>query len=107
MEYPADEERSHRCDTGRIIASFETTDEGRRHGLIVGEGEHQGGVDMDPGGDERLDSGNPGLGGRNLDHQIRSIHGLPQAPSLSLCSRGVVGEVGRDLEGNKAIAPER
>ena len=43
---------------------------------------------MDPGGDERLDGGDPGAGRRHLDHQIRSLHGPPQTSRFGLGAGG-------------------
>ncbi len=53
---PADKERRHRRDPGRVVAAASRPRKiGRRHRLVVGEREHQGRVDVDAVGDEALD----------------------------------------------------
>ena len=54
---------------------------------------------------ELLDRGDAGLGGGHLDHHVGPREPVPQLDRLLDGRRGVVGEVGRALEGDEAVAP--
>ncbi len=77
---------------------------GLGHRLVGLEGEQQRDVDIDPVADERLDGRNPGRRGRHLDHHVDAVHRLPQTTGLVERGLGVVGEVGRDLQADVAVA---
>ena len=73
------------------------------HRLVRVAGEEQRDVDVDALGDERPDGGDARWRRRHLDHHVGPRHGLPEPPRLGERARGVVGEVGRDLQAHVAV----
>ena len=73
--------------------------------LVARDGEQQRDVDVDAAGGELLDRGDAGLGGGDLDHHVGPREAAPELERLLDRRRGVVGEVGRALERDEAVAP--
>ncbi len=55
-------------------------------------------------GDHVLDRGEPWLGRRDLDHQVRTLDDLVQVHRFAERRKRVVGEAGVDLERDVAVA---
>ena len=75
------------------------------HLHITGGTEDQRGIDVDAEGDQFADHRQAGVGGRNLDHDVGPIHGLPQAQGLANGRGRVVGQFRRDFQADQAIDP--
>ena len=65
--------------------------------------EEQGDVDVHAFADQVFDRGNAGRGSRHFDHQIPAADRAGQAPGLLDGAGRVVGQMGRDLQGDKAV----
>ena len=105
--HAADKKGGHRCNPGdslpRRSQLFQAGNIGLSHSIIVGQGEHEGDVDIDPLADEPLD-GRDALGcGRHFDHHVGAIQGGKETPRLDYCALGVVGQPGIDLQADIAV----
>ncbi len=104
--HPADEEGGHRVDVERLAGGATTLqplEVGLDHLLIRGEGEYQGDVDVDPGGDQLLDGGDPLGGGRHLDHEVGPVHAPPVVLGGGDAAPGVVGERRGQLQAHETV----
>ena len=86
-------------------ASFQAREVGVDDLLVARDREQQRDVDVDAARGQLLDRRHAGLGGGDLDHHVRPCEPVPQLDGLLDGGRGVVGEVGRALEGDEPVAP--
>ena len=86
-------------------ASFQAREVGVDDLLVARDREQQRDVDVDPARGQLLDRRHPGVRGGDLDHHVGSFEPVPQLDGLLDGGRGVVGEVGRALEGDEPVAP--
>ncbi len=104
----ADEEARDAGDMRGIAASgdvfFESRDVGLRHRAIDGLREQQRDVDRHAFCGQRLDRRQAFPGRRHLHHQILALDVLPQPLGLRDRALGVVGEIGRHFQADKAVA---
>ena len=87
----------------RVRMAVDASKVGLRHRLVVLKGEHQRDVDVDALGGQRLNGRNALVGGRHLDHHVRSRHDLPEMPSFGDGCSGIVGRAWRDFEAHEAV----
>ena len=85
--------------------SLEASGVGAGHFAVALEGEDQGDVYGLAAGDHLLYSNEPWQGGRYLDEEVGSVDHLVQPGGLLDRGLRVVGYVGLDLQGDKAIPP--
>ncbi len=78
-------------------------DVGLGHGLVMGQGEHQRDVDVDPLADERLDGGDASGRGGHLDHHVGAIQCGEETPCLSHRALRIVGQGRADLQADVAV----
>ena len=79
-------------------------DVGVHHRGVALAREDQGDVDVDARRDRLRDGRQAGHGGRDLDHQVRPVHPLPEPLGLGQRAVGVVGQVRVDLQADVAVA---
>jgi hypothetical protein len=102
-----DEEAGDRVHVEREtlgVAALEPADEGLGDQRVLLDREQQRDVDVDPLVDRLLDRRHAGIGPGDLDHHVRAVESPPVVARLGQRTLGVVSEVGRDLEGDKAVA---
>src|SRR5439155_23111083 len=75
--------------------------------LVSAQVEEEGDVDVDPLTDQLPDGGHALGGAGNLDHQVRTAHGAPEAPPLGDRALRVARQVGGDLQADVAVAALR
>ena len=85
------------------VAALHRADEGLHHLLVGADREQQRHVDVHALVQRLLDRGDAGLGGRDLDHQVRAVDQAPVLARLLERALGVVREAGRDLERDVAV----
>ena len=73
--------------------------------LVARDGEQQRDVDVHAACREFLDRGDPGRGGRDLDHHVGPRETTPEIERLLDGGVSVVGKVGRALERHETVAP--
>src|SRR5918997_5971032 len=78
---------------------------GAGHLAVALEGEDQGDIYRLAAGDHLLNRDEPRQRGRYLDEEVGPVDHLVQPGGLIDGGLGVVGYVGLDLEGDKAIPP--
>src|SRR5579875_287063 len=107
----ADKETGHAGHPARIAAAF---DEILEPGNVsVGDAlvnflrEQERHVDVDAFADQLAKGGNSLARAGNLNHDVRTVDGLPKAARLGDGLVGLVREIGRDFEADVAIAPFR
>ena len=104
---PGDEERRHGEDPAEVEAGvaglLEPAQVGVHDLAVALDAEDQRHVDADALGDRGRDRRQPLLGGRDLDVDVRPVHGLPQRLGRGDGGLGVVGQVGLDLDRDPAV----
>ena len=102
-----DEEARDGQHLGRVAAGsdepFETAEVGLGDGRVALEREDQGDVDRDALGDAILDRAETGLGGRDLDVEVRAVDLLVEPDRLLERALALVGERRVDLERDPAV----
>ena len=71
--------------------------------MIAFQEEYQGYVDIDAGGNGETHGRNTFLCGGNLDHQVRTIHPLPELFGLGQCPGSIMRQCRADFKRNVAI----
>ena len=66
--------------------------------MVAFQGEYQGDIDIDAGRNGRPDGRDTFLCGGNLDHQVRSIHPLPELFGLGQCPGGIMRQRRADFQ---------
>ncbi len=107
----ADEEAGDAGDFRNVAAGggkiLETGEIGFHDLFVDADREQQGDVDVQPASEQLPDGGKAGRGPRDLHHQVGPVHGRPQPQRLADRRFRVVGEIGRALQADIAVAPLR
>ena len=101
-----DEERRDRVAVERLalrVAALHGVEERLHHALVERDREQQRDVDVEALVERLLDRGDPGVGGRDLDHHVGPVDQAPVLARLLERALGVVGEPRRDLERHVAV----
>ncbi len=88
-------------------ASLECGKEGFGDFFISRLGEEQCDIDVDAFFESLADRGEPFGRAGNLDHDVRAIHGLPQAPSFGERGFGVETKKRRDFQAHVTVSTLR
>ena len=108
---PADEETGDAGNSLQVAAAcgilLQACNVGFRHPLVRVLSKQQCHIDVDPLGDELVDSGNPLRRRGDFDHQIVAPYGPPQSPGFVERGRRVVREERRDLQAHVPVTPRR
>jgi hypothetical protein len=90
-----DEERGDGVAVERLalrVAALHRVEERLHHALVVRDREQQRDVDVEALVERLLDRGDPGVGGRDLDHHVGPVDQLPVLAGLLERALGVMGE---------------
>ncbi len=107
--YATDEKARHRGHVADIFTSGSALLQGVEIGVghlpVILDGENERDIDIDPLSKRAANGGDTRRRGRNLDHQIGPINGLPEAAHLCERPLSIMRQVRGDFDAHKPILP--